>query len=334
MNYNLKKMRFIIYTFELLYAVVDSIIKRVLRGAKRPTWWLTTELSRKTLRRTTDHSLGWGMEWYRNVQALTAKAYSNDKAVFSEKTVLNNISVEWFRPLKLTSNKVIIYFHGGNYVYGSTDTYRPFINKIAKGSGTLVLSVNYRLAPENPFPAAHEDAFSIYQSIINDENYQPEQIILMGDSAGAALCTGTLLKLKDKKMAMPNAAILISPWVEPKAENGSILDNDEYDIGGKPFLLDCADKYLQGMYERNPLVAPIYADLRGLPPILIQVGTAEVLLTQVRKLKAKAEGDKVKVTYTEYEDMFHTFLISNPNVPQSEAALEDILAYLGNMEMR
>lgn len=325
-------MRFIIYTFELLYAVVDSILKRVLRGAKRPTWWLTTELSRKTLRRTNDHSLGWGMEWYRNVQALSAKAFSNDKAVFSEKNILNNIPVEWFRPLKLTSKKVIIYFHGGNYVYGSTDTYRPFINRIAKGSGTLVLSVDYRLAPENPFPAAHEDAFSVYQFLIHNENYLPEQIVLMGDSAGAALCTGILLKLKDKKLAMPNTAVLISPWVEPKAEGGSILTNDEYDMNGQPFLLDCADKYLQGMYERNPLVAPVYADLSGLPPMLIQVGTAELLLTQVQKLKAKAENDEVELTYTEYEDMFHTFLMSNANVPQSEAALEEILEYLGNLK--
>jgi acetyl esterase/lipase len=327
-------MRFIIFTFELLYAVVDSIIKRVLRGAKRPTWWLTTELSRKTLRRTTDHSLGWGMEWYRNVEELSSRVFKNDKTVFSEKIMLNEVSVEWFRPLKIRSDKVIIYFHGGGYVYGSSDTHRPFINRIAKGSGIVVLSVNYRLAPENPFPAAHDDALSVYQSLINTGDYKPEQIILMGDSAGAALCTGTLLKLKAAKKEMPNSAVLICPWIDPKADDNSIISNDEYDIIGYPFLLDCADKYLQGVYEKNPLVAPVYADLTGLPPMLIQVGTAEVLLTQVRKLKAKAESDKVEITYTEYEDMFHTFLISNPNVPQSEAALEEILAYLGNLEMK
>lgn len=272
----------------------------------------------------------WAGEWngIRNVQELSARAFSNDKAVFSEKVVLNEVKAEWFRPLKLSSDKVIIYFHGGGYVYGSSDTFRPFINRIAKNAETIVLSVDYRLAPENPFPSAHDDAFSIYQSVINHENYKPEQIVLMGDSAGGALCTGILLKLKEAKMEMPNAAILISPWVNPKAEGGSIINNDEYDIGGHPFLLDCADKYLQGADEKNPLVAPIYADLSGFPPILIQVGTAEVLLTQVRALKAKAESDKVKLTYTEYEDMFHTFLISNPNIPQSEAALKEILAYL------
>jgi monoterpene epsilon-lactone hydrolase len=321
-------MRFIIYTFELLYAVVDSIIKRVLRGAKRPTWWLTTELFRKTMRKTVDHSLGWGMEWFRNMEDLSSRVLKNDKTVFSEKSTLNNVSVEWFRPLKLNTNKVIIYFHGGGYVYGSSDTHRPFINRIVKGSGTVVLSVNYRLAPENPFPAAHDDALSVYKSILKIGDYKPEQIILMGDSAGAALCTGTLLKLKVAKEEMPSSAVLICPWVDPKAKDNSIISNDEYDIVGLPFLMDCADKYLQGMYEKNPLVAPVYADLSGLPPMLIQVGTAEVLLTQVRALKAKAESDKVKLIYTEYEDMFHTFIISNPNIPQSEAALEEILEYV------
>ncbi len=323
-------MRFIIYTFELLFAVVDSIMKRVLRGAKRPTWWLTTELSRKTMRRTLDHSLGWGMDWYRNVQALSAKAYRNEKEVISKKVMIEPISVEWFQPILSTSNKVIIYFHGGHYVYGSTDTYRTFINKIAKNTQTTVLSVDYRLAPENPFPAAPQDALMVYNWAITKENYTPEQIILMGDSAGAILCTSLLLALRNEGKPMPKAAILVSPWVEPMATGGSILENDEYDISGQPFLLDCAEKYLQGESFHNPLVAPIYADLSGFPPLLVQVGTAEVLLTQVRKFVEYTNQYDINVTYTEYEDMFHTFLISNPNIPQSEAAMKEIVTYIHN----
>lgn len=321
-------MRFIIYTFELLFIAISGVFQRIRRGAKRPTWQLGTELSQKTMRKTIDHSLDWGMDWYRKLQELSTKSLKNDKTVHSKKEVLNDVKGEWFVPENAKMNQLIIYFHGGGYVYGSSDTHRPFINRVAKRLKVNVLSVDYRLAPEHSFPAAHDDAFSIYQSIINHKNYEPNQIVLMGDSAGAALCTGILLKLKEKKMAMPRAVILISPWVDPKAAGGSIIENDAFDIGGHDFLLDCAEKYLQGSNEKDHLVAPIYADLSGLPPVLIQVGNAEILLTQVRQLKDKIRGEEVKLTYTEYEDMFHTFLISAPNIAQSKTALEEIARFL------
>lgn len=320
--------RFIIYTFELLFAVVDSTIKRVLRGAKRPTWWLTTELSRKTMRRTIDHSLGWGMEWYRDLQRISAKAYRNDSDIISKKVEANGVPVEWFENIGTASKDVILFFHGGGYVYGSTDTHRAFINRIAKKTKKTIISVDYRLAPEHPFPAATNDAFTVYNWLIQAENYHSNQIILMGDSAGGTLCTSILLKLKEEHLEMPKTAVLISPWVQPYAEGNSIDFNDEYDIGGQPFLVDCANKYLDNKHKENSLVAPIFGDLSGLPPMLIQVGTCEVLLTQIQNFVAKAKSEGVDITYTEYEDMFHTFLISNPNVPQSEIALEEIGTYL------
>ncbi len=320
-------MRFIVYIFELLSIVTGGVFRRISSGAKRSTWSLSTELSQKTMRKTIDHSLDWGMEWYRNLQEMSSRSFKNDKTIDSEKEVLNGVKVEWFRPEEPVSTQVIIYFHGGGYVYGSTDTHRPFINRLVKEAKTIVVSVAYRLAPEHPFPTAHNDAFSVYEAIIGEKGYDAKQIILMGDSAGAALCTGILLKLKEEKELMPKSAVLISPWVEPKATGGSIIENDAFDIGGQDFLLDCADKYLQGADEKNPLVAPIYADLSGLPPMLIQVGKAEILLTQVQKLKNKALEDSIDLTYTEYEDMFHTFIISTPNIPQSKAALEEIVAF-------
>jgi acetyl esterase/lipase len=320
--------RFIIYTFELLFAVVDSTIKRSLRGAKRPTWWLTTELSRKTMRRTIDHSLGWGMEWYRDLQRISAKAYRNDADIISKKVIVNDVAVEWFENVGKASKEVILYFHGGGYVYGSTDTHRAFINRIAKKTKKTIISVDYRLAPEHPFPAATDDAFMVYNWLIQSENYKSNQIILMGDSAGGTLCTSILLKLKAANSPMPKTSVLISPWVQPYAEGHSINFNDEYDIGGQPFLLDCADRYLDKKNKENPLVTPIFGDLKGFPPMLIQVGTCEVLLTQVQNFVTKAKAEGIDITYTEYEDMFHTFLISNPNVPQSEVALDEIGTYL------
>lgn len=324
-------MRFIIYTFELLYAVIDSIFKRILRGAKRPTWWLTTELSRKTMRRTIDHSLGWGTEWYRSVQALSAKAFKNDKDIFSSKKNIDGLPIEWFGKSLNKTKTTILYFHGGGYVYGSTDTHRQFLNRIVKKTEIDLYSVDYRLAPEFPFPTAVDDAVKAYNWLIQTQNYNTENIILMGDSAGATLCIDILLNAKKEGSKMPKTAVLISPWVEPMAEGGSIDANDEYDIGGHPFLLDCAEKYLQGQDHKNPLVTPIHADLSGLPPMLIQVGTAEVLLTQVQNFATKAKADNVGITYTEYEDMFHTSIISNPNIPQSEAGIEEIVNYLQHL---
>jgi len=314
--------KFLIYTFELFFHVIDSIIKRVLRGAKRPTWWLTTELSRKTMRRTLDHSLGWGMHWYRNLQRISAKAFRNDADIFSSEISLHHCSMEWFGQSIKKQDKAILYFHGGGYVYGSTDTYRSFLNRLVKQTGTDVYSVNYRLAPENPFPAAVEDAKAAYQYLL--KKISNENIILMGDSAGGALCTALMFEASQ----LPKAAVLISPWVEPLAEGDSIDTNDEYDIGGQPFLLDCANKYLQGQSEVNPLITPKLGDLSGFPPMLIQVGQCEVLLTQVQEFAAKAKGEGVDITYTEYEDMFHTFMVSNPNIPQSIAAMKEVGTYI------
>lgn len=314
--------RFIIYTFELIYHVVDSIIKRVLRGAKRPTWWLTTELSRKTMRRTLDHSLGWGTNWYRNFQRISAKAFRNDSDIFSKVIQFDHYSIEWFGKSLKKHSQAILYFHGGGYVYGSTDTHRGFINRLVQNTGLDVYSVNYRLAPENPFPAPVQDAQDAYNWLLND--LSNDDIILIGDSAGGTLCTAIMLETKK----LPKAAVLISPWVEPMAKGGSIETNDEYDIGGQPFLKDCAEKYLQGQDENHPLITPINGDLSDFPPILIQVGACEVLLTQVQAFAEKLKDEKVDLTYTEYEDMFHTFLISNPNIPQSEVAMEEIKTYI------
>lgn len=314
--------KFIIYTFELLFHVVDSIIKRVLRGAKRPTWWLTTELSRKTMRRTIDHSLGWGTQWYRNLQRISARAFKNDNDIFSSVTQLEHCSIEWFGQSMKKQNKAILYFHGGGYVYGSTDTHRNFINRLVKKTNTDVYSVNYRLAPENPFPAAVEDAQSAYSWLL--AKIPNDRIILMGDSAGGVLCTSIMFETEQ----LPKASVLISPWVEPMAKGDSIDINDEYDIGGQPFLLDCAEKYLQGQDENHHLVTPKNGDMTNFPQMLVQIGACEVLLTQVQEFTAKAKADNVDVTYTEYEDMFHTFIISNPNIPQSEAAMEEIGNYV------
>lgn len=316
--------RFVIYTFELVYHIIDSIIKRVLRGAKRPTWWLTTELSRKTTRRTLDHSLGWGMQWYRNLQRISASAVRNDADVFSSIIRLDDCTMEWFGQGLKKQEKAILYFHGGGYVYGSTDTHRSFINRLVKQTGTDVYSVNYRLAPENPFPAAVEDAVCAYDYVL--KQISNDKIILMGDSAGGVLCTAIMCQT-DK---LPIAAVLISPWVEPLAQGGTILTNDEYDIGGQPFLLDCANKYLQGQDENSPLITPKYIDMSGFPPLLIQVGQCEVLLSQIQEFVQKAKSENASITYTEYEDMFHSFLISNPNIPQSEAAMKEIAMYVKN----
>lgn len=317
--------KFIIYTFELFYHVIDSIIKRVLRGAKRPTWWLTTELSRKTMRRTIDHSLGWGTEWYRNLQRISAKALRNDADIFSSVIKLDNCTVEWFGQSMKKQDKAILYFHGGGYVYSSTDTHRNFINRLVKKTNTDVYSVNYRLAPENPFPAAVEDAQSAYNQLL--QKISSDQIILMGDSAGGSLCTAIMFETTN----LPKAAVLISPWTEPMAKGGSIDFNDEYDIGGEPFLLDCAEKYLQGQDDKNPLITPTNGDMSNFPPILVQIGACEVLLTQVQAFAHKAKKQNVVLTYTEYEDMFHTFMISNPNIPQSEAAMEEIGNYVSQV---
>ena len=183
---------------------------------------------------------------------------------------------EWMSPANAPKDKAILYFHGGGFRIGSVASHRDLIAQIAVASGCRVLAINYRLAPEHRFPAARDDALAAYDWMLG-QGLKPANIAFAGDSAGGNLALAAMLALRERKRPLPAAAVLMSPWTDLAATGASYVSRAEADpIHQRAMILALAKNYLGGEGDpRDPLVSPLYADLAGLPPLLIQVGDRE-----------------------------------------------------------
>jgi acetyl esterase/lipase len=218
--------------------------------------------------------------------------------------------------------RVILYLHGGGYVAGSLDSHRDVVARLALAASATAVTVAYRLAPENPFPAAQEDALAAARALLGAVS--PSRVVIAGDSAGGALCIATLLALRDAREALPAGALLLSPWVDPLAAGGSMDANEPFDVGDRAFLLRCIEAFLGGAPAAHPWVTPLRAELAGLPPLRIVVGRCELLLDQVRAFGARAAEAGVDVRISEFEDMFHGFQTFARWVPAAARAIDGL----------
>lgn len=224
--------------------------------------------------------------------------------------------------------QIVMYLHGGGYVIGSMVTHRPLVANIARAAGCRVLAVDYRLAPEHPFPAAVEDASKVYRWLL-DQGYKPQEVVIAGDSAGGGLTVATMLKLRTDGVALPAAGICLSPWVDMEALGASMDEKSGEDpMVERQGLLGMASTYLNGADAKDPLAAPIYGDLTGLPPLLLQVGTAETLLDDARRLAVRAIECGVNVDYEEWRDMIHVFQHFAPMLSDGLRAIARIGAFV------
>lgn len=223
----------------------------------------------------------------------------------------------------VSAARTILYLHGGGYVIGSNTGYREFAARLARATGARVCVLNYRLAPEHPFPGALDDAVAAYRWL-RSQGIPSSQIIIAGDSAGGGLTLATLLALRDAGDELPAGAVCFSPWTD-LAGTGSTLAPGVVD---DPLVSAAAIGGMASMYAgadtRNPLVSPLYGDFQGLPPLLIQVGTREVLLDDSRRTAAKARAAGVSVDYFEGEDLIHVWPVLAATAPESAAALEAV----------
>ena len=238
------------------------------------------------------------------------------------------ISAEWLTPAGGDPHSVILYLHGGGYLLGSVDSHRALLERLAKASGRRVLAINYRLAPEAPFPAPVEDACAAYRWLLA-QGIAAKRIAISGDSAGGGLVLATLIALRDAGDAMPGCAVPISPWTDMEGTGASMETRAAVDpMVQKGPLVEMAGAYLQGADSKNPLASPLYGDFKGLPPLLIQVGDAETLLDDTTRIVPKLKAAGVDVTMEVWPDMIHVWHLFAPMLDKGQEAIDGIGAFV------
>ena len=246
-----------------------------------------------------------------------------------EQTQIAGVDVDWLRPKNARKDKVVLYLHGGAYVMGSPRTHRQLVSHMVRAAGVVAVLPDYRLAPEHPFPAAIEDAVAVYSGLL-ESGFGAEDIIISGDSAGGALSVATLLQLRHAGIPMPAAAVLLSPFLDITGSGESATTRADRD----PWF-DIADLHVVAGYYcpdesewKNPLVSPVFANVAGLPPMLIQVGDDEILLSDSTRLAEKLEAEGVEVELEVWPHMWHVFQMFIRRMPESGAAVRKIAAYI------
>lgn len=243
------------------------------------------------------------------------------EGVAVEDVLLGGVSGLKLTPDTAKVGRTLLYFHGGGYVIGSPLSHKGMVSQIAKAMGATAYSMDYRMAPEALFPAAVDDGLASYKGLL-DLGIDPANIIISGDSAGGGLTMATALSIRDAGLAMPAALAPISPWVnlanngptfKVKAESDPMITQEAIDT--------MAAEYLGDTDASNPLASPIGADLTGLPPLLIQVGSEEVLLSDSTMLAARAGAAKVPVTLEVWPDMVHVFHFFYPMLTDARSAI-------------
>jgi acetyl esterase/lipase len=241
-----------------------------------------------------------------------------------EKVTANGVPGEWITNGESTDAITLYYLHGGGYSIGSVNTHATMVSSIARAAKARAFAIDYRLAPEHPFPAAVDDAVAAYRWLL-EQGIDPQSIVIGGDSAGGGLVAATVLALRDAGDPLPGAAVLLSPWTDLAGTGESQKTRAELDpmIPAFEGVSPMAEWYLGGRSATEPLISPLYADLHGLPPTLIHVGDHEVLLSDSTRFAEKAQAAGVDVTLKVWDEMIHVFQFF-PMLPEGQEAIAEI----------
>jgi epsilon-lactone hydrolase len=257
----------------------------------------------------------------RRLDAAARRAIRVPRSVCLQSVSANGVPSDWLEPDNVVTGRAILYLHGGAYVICSPSTHRGLAGNISHASQANLLLIDYRLAPEHPFPAALDDALAAYQWLLG-KGFSPEHIAIGGDSAGGGLSLATALSLRDNHQELPAALFLLSPWADLTFSGASIHTRADRD----PLLKIDDDTWLVNTYANgipltHPYISPVFADLHGLPPVFIQVGTEEILFDDSARLEQKARLAGVDVTMETWPGMWHVFQAYSPYVPESKQAI-------------
>jgi epsilon-lactone hydrolase len=318
-------MRAIAFFFVLLWAMIVVTFRRLMRGPVHPLFSWTQELLAHVLRQ--------GLQ--RGLQMPLAQARARLPASPIPEPLQHALTLDkrvqlGGRPAEVTTPRgwcegdpELLYLHGGGYVACSPGTHRELVARIAVASGARCHSLDYRLAPEHPFPSALEDALAAYRELLG-RGIPSDRLLIGGDSAGGGLSVATLLSLRQEGEPLPAGAVLLSPWVDLNGAEGYEGENLNYCYLVPEALELYADCYLQERDADDPLASPVHADLSGLPPLLVQTGSAEGIHTQILTLARRAEDAGVEVTLQVGEGMFHAWQAFARFLPEARSAIDGV----------
>jgi monoterpene epsilon-lactone hydrolase len=255
-------------------------------------------------------------------------AYGLAADVSVEKVSANGVAAEWTSTPGAARDAAILYGHGGGYVIGSLDSHRHMVAELGRAANCVALALDYRLAPEHPFPAPVEDTVAAYRFLLA-QGFKPERIAIAGDSAGGGLVVAAMVAIREAGLAQPGGGWCLSPWIDMEALGESMESRAAADpMVQKPGILDMARTYLGGGDPRSPLAAPLYADLAGIAPLLIQVGAAETLLDDAIRLAQRAGAADVRVDLQVWPEMVHVWPLFWPELTAGKRALDEAGAWI------
>jgi len=251
------------------------------------------------------------------------KDYPPPQDIDFESISIGKIPALWTLSKGAEKKRILLFFHGGGFIFGSNHSYKGLMGRLSKASGHALLSIDYRQAPEHPYPAALEDALSSYHFLLQN-HYAPNQIIMAGDSCGAGLLLSCMLKLKEDNVPLPAAAICICPWVDLAKINykrtSDFLDPIQVTLAARAY----------GRWNnlKDPLISPLFGNLENLPPLFIQTGTEEIFYDQILQLEEKAKASGVKVTLEKWKVMMHVWHLFAPHFPEAQDAIDHIGSFI------
>ncbi|MGH9171167.1 MAG: alpha/beta hydrolase [Acidimicrobiales bacterium] len=257
-------------------------------------------------------------------------AFTAEPDATFETADVGDVPAEWIRPAGCDPSRVVLYLHGGGYVQGSIASHRKLAAHISAACRSTGLIIDYRLAPEHPFPAGLDDAMTAYHWLL-ERGIKSKDIVVAGDSAGGGLALALALNLRDQGMELPGALVCLSPWTDLASTGDSIETNRSLDVFIEPGESEAVAWYLGdgGADVKDPLVSPLYADYSGMPRLLIQVGSHEVLLDDSTRVAEKAKAAGVDVTIEVWPEMQHVFQMVVGTIPEAGEAVAQIGTWLG-----
>ncbi|HEY2901341.1 MAG TPA: alpha/beta hydrolase [Polyangia bacterium] len=315
-------MAFLRLALGITWTVVVTTARRFYRGPRLPGWPFLFDLVIAVLRRSL-----WGevalppAALRRSLPAAPVNRQSRAQ-IRRASTTLGGRPTEISTPVgwREGEHPTMLYFHGGGYVIGSPATHRDLIARLAIAAGARVVAVDYRKAPEHPFPAAVDDSEAAYRALL-EGGLSPNHFFLAGDSAGGGLALVAALWARDAGLPLPRALLLLSPWTDLSCFGESIQQNAPFDYLTAPALKQAAGRYLNGADIADVRASVIHADLRGLPPLLVETGGAELLLSDNQRLAARAAAAGVRVVHHIEDNMVHVFPAFSSVLPQARTAI-------------